>query len=516
MQQPEKRDEAIKRLTSDREVFSEGHQNAGEFYMRIGEFEVAAKLFEEGMRLDPDNENVYRLRVAEARAFTGDLAEALRQVEEILQDDPENDTARVLRGTLRIAAGDRETAEEVIAELETILPRMPQNPVVNYNLARAYLAIGQVDPAVVQLQEAIRKRSDYILPRLALGEIRLRRNEPAVALNEAREVLEVQPSNLGARLLRTNALIQLQQFDEARKELGILEANGSTQRLAQHLLAAIHAAEGSYVEAEKVLPGLRTSAPTDRRATAGLVELHVRQGHPERASELIDAEIAAAPDSRELRLLQARVSMTAGDYPRAIREYQEAIDARPDDAAVLLELGTAEYHTGDFASAEARYRRARELAPKDPSTSLQLALLLGELGEREQTRELLEEVLTLSPDNAVALNNLAYMLADSPESVDRALSLVQRAVNTAPNSPSILDTLGWVYLKKNLSDDAVRVYENLVAIEPSHPTWRYHLGMALYQKGDVREARNQLERAIEHGPSAGEAAQIRALLARLL
>jgi len=514
-QQPEQRDQAISRLTSDREAFRNGHQEAADFYMRVGEYEMAAKLYEEGLSLHPENEATYRLGIAQAFALTGDFTEALHQVDEVLQEDPENDSARVLKSSLRLTSGDREVADQVIQELESLLPRMTQNPVVNYNLGRAYESTGQFDAALVQYQEAIRKRYDYVLPRLALGSLRLQRSEFAMALNEAEGILAMAPGNIPARLLRANALIQLGQFDRAREDVAVLEQIGPVQRQAQLLRASIHAAEGEYSNAETLLTGLREEVPSDRGATAGLLDLYLREGSFEKAADLVDEQIAASPDSPELHILQGRISMGAGKYDRAIREYQTVIEERPDDVVALQELGTAEYHTGDFDTAETLFRQARELAPKDASPSLHLAMLLGEMGEQQETRELLEEVVTLAPDNVIALNNLAYVLADSPETIDRALTLAQRAMKLAPTSPNILDTLGWVYLKKGQSGEAVSVYENLVEIAPKHPTWRYHLGMALYQRGSRREARSQLEISLSSGPSAEEEAEIRALLARI-
>ncbi len=515
MQRPDERDEAIRHLTSEPETFPNGYQAAADFYMRVGEFERAAALFEEGIGLHPEQKANYRLGAAQARALTGDISEALRQVELVLQDEPENDSAIVLRETLRLASGDLEVAESVIEELEKVLPRMPQNPVVNYNLGRAYQVTGQEDAALIQYQEAIRKRGDYVLPKLALGDLRIRRNEPADALNEADDVIAIQPGNLSARLLRANALIRLGQFDRAREEVSVLDSNLATQRQAAILEASIHAAEGEYGDAETILKELRSSNPSDRAATAGLVDLYLREGAPEKATALIETELETSPDSTDLRLVQARVSMMAREYQNAIREYETVLDAEPDDATVLLELGTAQYHTGNFDGAEARFRRARELAPKNAAASLQLALLLGEMGEEEETRDLLEEIVKLAPDNPVALNNLAYMLSETPQNIDRALVLTQRALKSAPDNPIILDTLGWIYIRMNQSTNAVNTYRRLIEIEPAESTWRYHYGMALFQHGDSPEAKVQLESALDYSPSTEESQEIRELLNRI-
>ena len=42
--------------------------------------------------------------------------------------------------------------------------------------------------------------------------------------------------------------------------------------------------------------------------------------------------------------------------------------------------------------------------------------------------------------------------------LDQALTMAQRAVQAAPKSPEIADTLGWIYIKKNLSEEAIRIF----------------------------------------------------------
>lgn len=511
----QKRDEAISYLTGNPDVFPNGYREAGEFYMRVGEFQMAAAAFQKGAGAHPDQRNVYRLGTAQAKAMSGDVAEALLQVEQILQEEPDNPSARMLRGSLRVSSGDRAAASESIKELETLLPEMPQNPVLNYSLGRAYLAMGQVEPARIQFTEAIRKRPSYVLPRLALGRIHLARNEPAVALREADAALADSPNNQSARLLRASALIPLGKYDEARRELSSLSELVYAQREVQYLEALLSVAEGNYKEAEGILAGLYKSAPQDRRAAVSLAQLYVSQRRYDVARQVLEPRPDAGPEAADLRLMQARVSVAARDYSGAVQDYQQVLTLRPNDVNVLVELGVSRYYVGDLSGAEAEFRRAREVEPKNPSPALRLAMLLGEMGRREETNELLEEVVTLAPDDPVALNNLAYSLSASAETLDRALVLAQRANDRAPNTPTILDTLGWVYLKRNQSDDAVRVYQNLVSIDPSRATWRYHLGMALYQKGAMQAARVELERALTQAPGEQEAAEIRELLSRI-
>jgi len=66
-----------------------------------------------------------------------------------------------------------------------------------------------------------------------------------------------------------------------------------------------------------------------------------------------------------------------------------------------------------------------------------------------------------------------------------------------------------------LSDQAIEIFKRNVARQPSSSTYRYHLGMAWYQKGDKSQAHQALLEALKYNPSAVEKQKIQELLAKL-
>ena len=89
--------------------------------------------------------------------------------------------------------------------------------------------------------------------------------------------------------------------------------------------------------------------------------------------------------------------------------------------------------------------------------------------------------------------------------LDEAVRLAQGVVQKNPNVAGFIDTLGWVYYKKNLHTAAVEQLRKAVSINEAEAratnsspsaTYHYHLGMALKGKGDKDESRRELETAI--------------------
>jgi len=109
-------------------------------------------------------------------------------------------------------------------------------------------------------------------------------------------------------------------------------------------------------------------------------------------------------------------------------------------------------------------------------------------------------VLVLDTENANAMNNLAYTLLDMG-GADEAQKLAEQALQKSPRSPSFADTLGMVYLKKNLDDSAMQVFTGLTQRFPDNPVFRYHYALTLTQKGQKAKAKTELEVALSKSPS---------------
>jgi tetratricopeptide (TPR) repeat protein len=107
----------------------------------------------------------------------------------------------------------------------------------------------------------------------------------------------------------------------------------------------------------------------------------------------------------------------------------------------------------------------------------------------------------------IAANNLAYLYAEANENLDRALSLAQTAVEQAPDSHEVRDTLGFVYYQRQLPDLAIRAFEDSIAKSPNNAIYHYHLGLALAKQGNLTRARRSYQTALKLRPDYPEAQQ---------
>ena len=164
--------------------------------------------------------------------------------------------------------------------------------------------------------------------------------------------------------------------------------------------------------------------------------------------------------------------------------------------------------TGRPEDAITSYQRALEVAPNNSVVYLALAAQYESLGRLAEARENYESALRLDPDQPMAQNNLAWLLADaekpSPEDLDRALELAQAAKERLPRNPSVADTLGWVMYKKNLPAAAISLFQEAIQGYPEggemRALARYHLAQTYRQTGEPERAIAELEVALAESP----------------
>jgi Flp pilus assembly protein TadD len=251
----------------------------------------------------------------------------------------------------------------------------------------------------------------------------------------------------------------------------------------------------------------------------GVVETYMAQNKTGDALKLLRAESEKAPSRQDLLMALGNTAVRAGEYDVAVQTFNRALSQLDQNSKaqgdVYLRIGETYRRKGDLGGAIQALQKARETLPDNVVVLSTLALVLDGAGRKREAKQVYEAVLKLDPNNAAALNNLAFLLAETAGDLDAALTMAQRARQLMPNLYEISDTLGWIYLKKLRSDLAIETFAELVKTQPAHSTYRYHLGMAYAQKGDTPNALIQLEEALKLNPANAERDKIQALIAKL-
>ena len=239
---------------------------------------------------------------------------------------------------------------------------------------------------------------------------------------------------------------------------------------------------GQTLAAQAALEGLDSDDPlyplVQLRQASNLAKLNKTDA----ALAILDKLQKAFPDRQEAYTLRADILRDAKRFPEAVAAYSGAIDRlgkpQPDQWPLFYERGVALDQS-----------KQPDLAEKDFLHALQL-----------------------SPDQPFVLNYLGYSWTEQGRNLDRAHRMIERAVALRPDDGAIVDSLGWVELKRGNTKGAVRLLQRAVELQPADPTLNAHLGDAYWAAGRKLEAQFQWRRALAASPDPDEVPKLQAKL----
>jgi tetratricopeptide (TPR) repeat protein len=506
----------LNQIKSHAQEYEQAYKTVGDFYFRMGDGESAIREYREGMSKDVKKKADYEKRIIEVLMRQGKRSEAAELNAQILKDDPSDNDARGLAATFLLEKGD---VSKALTELQAVVAHSPNNFVAQYELGRVHAARGELEQARQRFQKAIDLRPDYVVARLALARLELRGGEFDAALKSSEEVMAIDRTSTAARLIASSALMGQKKFAESRQLLdSMLQANPSAPDVLFQL-GLVNLAENKYKEAADAFRRAYELNPANLGGLMGVVETEMAQNHHDQAMQLLQTEAAKAPNRMDLVLALGNVAIRAGRYDAAVSYFQKVAASLPKGSKALGDLysriGEAYRRKGDLTNAIAALQKAREIIPENGVVLGTLALVLESAERWSEARQVYEVLLKLDPNNAIALNNLAYLITEHGGDLDDALTKAQRAKQLLPDLSEVSDTLGWIYLKKNLTDNAIDIFKELVTKVPSSAIFRYHLGMAYSQKGDRTRALKELQDALKFNPTKEDRERIQQLITRL-
>ena len=502
-------------MKKDLKSFPDAYIQAGDFYQRVGQFDDAQKEYEGGIKADPPRKAVYLKHQIETLVRQGKFPEAYAKNDQILKDDPKDPEARGLKATFMLDKGE---VNQAMTELQSVVTSRPQNFVARFNLGRAHFARGEYEQARQDFDQAIALRPDYLPARLAQTQVALLRGDYEAASRSADETLKVSPGSIQGRVMKAAALQRLNKYDEARALLEeVLKANPNQVECLLEL-GVLSLNEKKNKEAQELFRRASVAQPNNIRGLLGESKALLLDGQADKSVELIRTELAKTPDRSDLQRELGNAQMAAGQFDGSVTTFQALLAKAKDNkekGSLLASIGQAYRFRGDTQKSIDSFEQARQAVPDNAGVTTTLAMIYDEAGRKDLARKNYEATLKLNPNDATALNNLAYLLAESNGNLDEALTYATRAKQRMPNFAEVADTLGWIYLKKNLTENALDTFKTLVLQAPQNPTYHYHYAMALSQKGDRVNAKKECEAALANRPPRALENEIRALMARL-
>lgn len=477
------------------------HLQRKEFDQALAETAALAKLF-------PDNPVIFQLRAA-AHLGKGDRKAAREALEQALSLKPD-----FFPAALSLARLDMEDKNPAAARkrFESILAQDKND--IRAMLALADLAAGQGnEKASLQwLEKAARANAKAYAPHARLVQHHLANKRHKEALEIANALAQAAPDSAEAMALLGQA--QLASGDAnasiASYEKALRLAPDDPElsyRLGLAQLAAKRMRE-ARTSLEKALASERGYIP----AFDALIQLDLQDKKPEAALARIRQIQTRFPGSPIAYDREGAVHMAQGNPGAAIPAYRQAL-ARGAQAGTLIMLHRALLSTGNTTQADQELNRWLATHPHDQAARAYFAEYKMLAGEDKTAIAQYEQLLRDAPDNPIMLNNLAVLYQRTGDG--RALATAQRALQLAPQSAVVLDTLGWILVEQNQVAKGLELIRQALDKVPESDSIRYHYAVALARSGQRDKARQELTRLVQGKRDFPELPEARALLDKL-
>jgi tetratricopeptide (TPR) repeat protein len=534
--QHDKADALVEQATQEKPDDPRPYLILSTYHGRRGRLEQSLAAAEKALELDPENEEA-RLRKAELLVDIGfrerdgtRIGEGRGLVEAILQKNPSQPTALVVKAKIEIADGQ---PRDAVTALHSALDSRPDWAQAHFLLGSALALQGDRTASRTELARALELDAGLLEARKVLAQVHQDLAEHEYAVEEGRRFLKERPGDVATRITVAQSLVQLGRREEALRELEQIPKEERGPRVL-YAFGQMYLALGQPARSREFLEQADAAMPGNPDILRALLALDGRENRFAESVKRIDAAVQSKPEDGRLQQLKGIVALASGRGDEAEEAFKKAIQYSPDDLSGYERLATYYGRTGRLQQALETYQQAAQRHPERAQLHYMLGVLHEYNGQREPAIASYEEAIRKSPDLGEAKNNLAYLFAEAGQNLDRALDLAQEAKALLPDSPNAADTLGWVLYKRGVPSAAIGfLREAESGMEPGEPSLgvvRHHLALAYEANQEPEEARKTVARALADleasqkearahnrpvGPEPSWAADMRVLLARL-
>jgi tetratricopeptide (TPR) repeat protein len=358
---------------------------------------------------------------------------------------------------------------------------------------------GDLEHATRLLTRAAETRPDAAIAQLHAGEVWIDARDAAEAARFARRALEVNPSLSRAKALLAEALLQ---DPEARDEGLVLVEELLSTFPDNHRIVALQAdylsAGGDDEAAVEAVREFADEHPDRPRVWQHLGELlYDRTEDYEAAADAYRRALEQDPGNHVTWAFLGAALRELEEYDESIEHFRKATELEPQFGWAWAQMGDVfRRHLGELDQAIASYDRWTELESGNPMAWIALERTYAQMGSYDEAVDTLLECMSAASDTPWRSAFLITSLGRIPR--------VEPAVRILEKIPEVAPEFAWTWiddgflLHGDLRDDPrmIPAYEAALERSPSNPVLWSHLGDALVQADNDREAAGKFARAV--------------------
>ncbi|MGK0236801.1 MAG: tetratricopeptide (TPR) repeat protein [Candidatus Pelagisphaera sp.] len=347
----------------------------------------------------------------------------------------------------------------------------PKEAKWSHLLARIFSGYGRLEEAIPLFERSITLNSKYIPSRIHLGNSFLKLNRLNEAEKTNEDVLEIEPKN-------PHALVGLARIDMARgdwenaRDRLVEVTKNSGYKIGADLLADVYEKLGDQNSARAIMHNSQWGSFNDI-ADPWMVDL------------MYDCY-----DAYQVAIAGGWVAH-AGDRKAGIRLLRRSIDLDPENAMTHYQLGNSYLADGPVELAKNSFTKSIEFKPDFADAWIGLIRIEEGKGNPTVAASLLERAIQNCPDSpSLNIRKGSQVLGENRPL--QAIEFFKKAIEMLPNEAGGYLQLARVYLVTGQEDRAIAEMKNALNAESSNPLALMTLARYSITKGHEGDAENYL------------------------
>lgn len=452
------------------------------------------------LREEPENPSA-RLLLAESALWLGDPVSAEAELKRV--GPGTNDTARAeLQARLDLAMGRPQAVLDTLQENGGLLP---EEKVTLYR-GLAQLALGDVKTAELSFRRAVERDPGMILAKTGISEALAAQGFGDRALAASAEVVAQHQESAwawysrGILLARAGELEMAGQPLARARELMPKQLEMLQQAAVLSALADLKLATGDLAAARDASQALTRLTPGSPFALLLASRIAVAEGNYVDATAELRRIVNSVPTFTQAKFMLAVSLLAQGNLEQASLQLNEVVNQNPAHLEARQLFAQVRMRLNDPDGALRALVPALQATAGAPSASglVEVAQAMA-AGNDAAAREKLEKIRSSDP-KAVEVRLMLARLALARDDSKQAAILVDEAVGSAPASGDVRNSAGLMYLGTGRYDQALAHFRAATELSPRDATPWLNLGRAQLALEMVPAARASLTRALELRP----------------
>ncbi|MBN2589672.1 MAG: tetratricopeptide repeat protein [Sedimentisphaerales bacterium] len=358
-----------------------------------------------------------------------------------------------------------------LEELNSVYKREPNNTMALYTLGYCHERLGRVDKAVEFYQDCLKFKNYLQLPAQRLAAIYLKNNQLEKAIEQYHLLKSEYPDDISTLLNLGHLYLSTGRFHDAIETFNAAILMHPDNYFHQDEETEQLIAEGNFYDALDHIEDLL-------------------QDHPYRA---------------DLLMKHGDVLRAMGATTDAISEYENAVRICPDLLEATIKLGTQYLQVQQEELAAEQFNRAFELNDNIVDAYIGLSISQKYAGFIDESLTTLSLASSISPNSSLlfaeiasihfrlSLKNSHSFFNDTPEDMTQAVINAHRQqISQRPQNPDLYYRLGILMMNIKRFEDAIKLFENALELNPLFSRARSKLSICLLQVNRISEAINSI------------------------